>query len=100
MRKVLFYAILWAPGCAILIACTYLFFFTNLPQLLYVKGIRNLPFDCLQFVPDVYVYKMRPEPCRAENIEYSVTATHDSDGFRLPSARDRYVAAVLGDSHA
>ena len=83
-----------------LTACTYLFFFTNLPQRLYMSSIRNLPFECLQFVAEPYIYKAKPEACRADNIEYSTIATHGSDGFRNPSERSHYVAAVLGDSHA
>src|SRR5262249_12257725 len=73
---------------------------TNLPQALYVRSIRNVYFDCTEFVPTYYVYKMRQGPCRLMNLEYNTTLTHDADGFRQESFSSGYEAVTIGDSHA
>lgn len=100
-KKALFSALLLLPSLAVPAAGLYLFFFTNLPQLLYLSAIRNVYFDCMRLVSEPYVYSMRPGPCRFTNLEFDVVLTHDGHGFR--NARrtvTEYDVAVLGDSHA
>ena len=89
-----------APLLFIVLGSLYLVIFTNLPQSLYMDSVRNIYFDCMQFVDRPYVYKMKPGPCRLSNIEYNITLTHDSRGFRNESAASENDIAVLGDSHA
>jgi lysophospholipase L1-like esterase len=100
-QKAVFSALLVMPALAFPAVGFYLFFFTNLPQLLYLSAIRNIYFDCMRFVSEAYVYSMKPGPCPFTNLEFDVVLTHDGHGFR--NARrsvEDYDVAVLGDSHA
>jgi hypothetical protein len=101
MKKTIFYAVLWSPLVVFAAFVLYLIFITNLPQLLYLRSIRNVYFDCIDFVPTYYVYKMKPGVCKLTNFEYDVTLTHDVDGFRkgLPLSSS-FDAVTIGDSHA
>ena len=76
----------------------YLMFLTNLPQMLYIKSVRNVYFDCTQFVPDDYVYKMKPGQCRLKNLEYDTVLTHDADGFRNQRNTLDFDVAAIGAS--
>ena len=73
---------------------------TTFLQGIYIATMRDMYFGCMQFVDPAYALLMRPGTCALKNLEYDVTMTHDSAGFRnhdgLPAAR----IAVLGDSHA
>jgi len=101
MKKAIFSILMVTPFLSILASVLYFVFFTNLPQLLYLHSIRNIYFDCMVFVSDYYVYKMRPGECKLNNIEHSVTLTHDVDGFRNAGRpTTNYDVAVIGDSHA
>lgn len=100
MKKFVSYALLWTPLLMISAMVSYLMFLTNVPQLLYMDSIRNLPLRCLDLVSDDYVYKMRPGACVLENIEYDTVLTHDADGFRESRPASHYDVAVIGDSHA
>ena len=100
-KKAVFSALVLLPALAVPAAGLYLFFFTNLPQLLYLSAIRNVYFDCMRLVPEAYVYSMRPGPCRFTNLEFDVVLTHDGHGFRNAGRPvEDYDVAVLGDSHA
>ena len=100
MKKLVFHLLLWTPLLLIAAALFHLAFRTNLPQLVYMDSIRNMPFDCLDLVPDAYVYKMKPGPCALRNLEYDTVLTHDADGFRVSPPAPHYDVAVVGDSHA
>lgn len=100
-KRIVFRLITLIPLLSILATVLYFLFLTNLPQLLYAQSVRNLPFDCQEFSPAIYVYKMKPGKCRMTNIEYDVVVTSDVKGFRngirVPTYAD---VAVIGDSHA
>jgi hypothetical protein len=100
MTKFVFYTLMLTPLMAALAAVPYFFFMTNLPQLLYSSSIRNLPFECMDFVPEYYVYKGKPGPCRLKNIEYDIVFTRDADGFRNSSVVSDQDVTVIGDSFA
>lgn len=93
-------AVVATPWLAIVAACLYLVAYTNLPQFLYARSIRNIYFDCMVFVADDYIYKMKPGECRQKNLEHDVVYTHDGNGFRNSGPVRAYDVAVLGDSHA
>jgi hypothetical protein len=100
VKKLVFHLLLWTPLLLIAAALFHLAFRTNLPQLVYMDSIRNMPFGCLDLVSDAYVYKMKPGPCALENIEYDTVLTHDAEGFRVSRPEPHYDVAVIGDSHA
>lgn len=91
--------IMLMPLGGIAAVSVYLFFFTNLPPLLYLYSIRNIYFDCMEFVQDDYVYKMKPGECKLSNIEFDTTMTHDADGFRNLRQALTYDVVAIGDSH-
>jgi hypothetical protein len=99
MKRFIFHAAALLP-LALIVAAPLHFFFTNLPQRLYIASIRNIPFECMRSLDTGYVYGMKPGPCRLKNIEYDVVLTHDADGFRNPRAEPDPQVAVIGDSHA
>jgi hypothetical protein len=99
MKAAAFYAALLLPVLGIPTAVVYLLIGTNLPQLLYLSSIRNIYFDCMQVVPDDYVFKMKPGECTFRNVEFDTILTHDRDGFRNRQLVDRYDVAALGSSH-
>ena len=100
LKKLTFYSVMLSPAIAFSFLAIYLFFFTNLPQLLYAASIRNIYFDCIEFTDANYVYKMEPGKCQLSNIEFETMITHDGDGFRNDDALTKVDVAVLGDSHA
>ena len=100
LKKLILYSVLLSPAIAVSALAIYLFFFTNLPQVLYRDSIRNIYFDCTEFSDDDYVHKMKPGKCQFSNIEFDTVITHDSDGFRNDDALTRFDVAVLGNSHA
>jgi hypothetical protein len=100
LKKLIFFSLMLSPVIAVLLLAIYLFFFTNLPQVLYSESIKNIYFDCTEFNDEDYVYKMKPGKCQLSNIEFNTVKTHDSDGFRNDDALTRVDVAVLGDSHA
>ena len=100
VKKLVLYALLWTPLLMISAVVLYLGVLTNVPQLLYMDSIRNLPFECLDFVSDDYVYRAKPGPCVLQNIEYDTVLTHGADGFRESRPASHYDVAVIGDSHA
>jgi hypothetical protein len=100
MKLFIFRALMLAPLALLVGAALYFVFFTNVPQLLYIQSIRNIPFDCMRLVDADYVYVMQPGPCRLANIEFDTTQTHDADGFRNSPAEAQPDVAVIGDSHA
>ena len=100
LKPLVFYTVTLTPLLVLVGIVLYLLFLTNLPQRLYTDSIRNIFFDCVQFVPEDYVYKMKPGGCRVKNIEYDVVLTHDADGFRNGAVAPPYEVAVLGDSFA
>src|SRR4051794_16805571 len=99
MKKTIFYMITLMPLWGIAAVVAYLVFFTNLPPLLYLYSIRNIYFNCMDFVQADYVYKMKPGECKFSNIEYDTTMTHDADGFRNLRPLPAYDVVALGDSH-
>ena len=101
MKRSIFYSILLLPSVLISAAVFYLFYYTNLPQLLYIQSIRNINFDCVEFTDDDgYVYKMKPGKCRLKNIEYDTVINHNASGYRVTAPAPAYEVTVLGDSHA
>jgi lysophospholipase L1-like esterase len=88
-----------APLAVLIGSICYLFFLTNLAPLIYLNSIRNIYFDCMTFVQDEYVYKMKPGPCQLDNLEFKTTLTHDADGFRNLGLLPHYDVATIGDSH-
>lgn len=100
MKLFVFRALMLAPLALIVGVPAYLFLFTNVPQLLYIQSIRNIPFDCMRIVDAAYVYTMKPGVCRFTNIEFDTVQTHDADGFRNLHAETQPDVAVIGDSHA
>lgn len=100
MKRFVFWTLTLVPALTLAAAACYLVFLTNLPQLWYSSSIRNIFFDCLRFVPDDYVYTMKPGPCRVKNLEYDTVLTHDGDGFRNTNLPPSVDVAVLGDSFA
>jgi hypothetical protein len=100
MKLFVFRALMLAPLAVVVVAPLYLLFFTNVPQLLYIQSIRNIPFDCMRLVDADYVYVMKPGPCRLDNIEFKTAQTHDPDGFRNVQPEAKPDVAVIGDSHA
>jgi lysophospholipase L1-like esterase len=88
------------PLFALMAGVCYLLFFTNLAPILYLSSIRNIYFECMDFVPTEYVYKMKPGPCQLNNIEFKTVLTHDADGFRNSTVLPRYDVAAVGDSHS
>ena len=99
MKRIFFHALAWLPLLVFMPAIIFMFF-TNLPQMVYTHSIRNIYFDCLEFVPDDYVYKAKPGPCKFQNIEFDTVLNHNADGFRNPDRLQNYDVAVLGDSQA
>lgn len=100
-KRIVFRLITLLPLLTIVTVVLWLFFFTNLPQLLYSQSIRNINFDCQESSTGYYVYKMKPGKCRAKNLEYDITMSFDSNGFRNGiRSTDHYDVAVIGDSHA
>jgi len=99
-KRAVFRAITLLPLLTLLSVVLYLLFLTNMPQLLYAQSIRNVYFDCMQFVDDEYLYKMKPGRCDQKNIEHHVIYTHDRNGFRNINAAPDYDLAVIGDSQA
>jgi hypothetical protein len=100
MKRLVFHVLMWTPLLLLSAAGLHLAFRTNLPQLLYMSSIRNLPFDCIDFVDAPYVYKLKPGACPLANLEYESVIHHDADGFRRSPPAPHYDVAVVGDSHA
>ncbi len=100
MKKLVLYTLLCTPLLTISAVVLYLGVLTNVPQLLYMDSLRNLPFKCLEFVSDDYVYRAKPGPCVLQNVEYDTVLTHGADGFRESMPASHYDVAVIGDSHA
>ena len=100
-KRVVFRLITLLPLLTIVTVVLWLFFLTNLPQLLYTQSIRNINFDCQESSTGYYVYKMKAGTCRAKNIEYDITMSFDTNGFRNGvRSTNHYDVAVIGDSHA
>jgi hypothetical protein len=95
----LFLAALAIPPLGVIGFGSYLVLFTNLPQILYAQSLRNIYFDCMEFVDEAYIYKMKPGACRQKNIEHDVVYSHDANGFRNSRSVPGYDVVVLGDSH-
>jgi lysophospholipase L1-like esterase len=100
MKRLVFWILTLLPALILVATAVYLAALTNLPQVLYANSIRNIFFDCVQFVPEDYIYKMKPGPCRVKNIEYDIVLSHDADGFRNGNLPPSVDVAVLGDSFA
>ncbi len=94
MKKLIFSAAALTPLVAIVAGTFYLLLLTNLPQVLYEGSIRNIYFNCFDFVSAPYVYKMKPGPCPLKNIEFDVSFSHDADGFRNPLATASDIVAI------
>lgn len=73
---------------------------TTFLQGIYIATVRDMYFGCMQFVDAPYALQMRPGTCTLKNLEYDVTMTHDSAGFRNPAGLPAARIVVLGDSHA
>lgn len=73
---------------------------TTFLQGIYIATVRDMYFGCMQFVDQAYALQMRPGTCTLKNLEYDVTMTHDSAGFRNPAGLPTARIVVLGDSHA
>jgi lysophospholipase L1-like esterase len=99
MKRAAFYAIMLFPLAALVSGIIYIAWFTNVPPLLYLYSIRHIPFDCMDFGSETYVYKMKPGECRSSNIEYDTVMTHDMDGFRNNPPKSHYDFVAIGDSH-
>lgn len=99
MKRIFFYAFLCAPIIISGWALAFFVFATNVPQSLYIGYVRNIYFDCLQFVDEPYVYTAKPGVCNLDNLEYSTTIQSDSYGFRNPSVFETPNIILLGDSH-
>src|ERR1700694_5446477 len=95
MKKFVYHALAWSP---LFIFLVVMVFFTNLPQMVYTDSIRNIYFDCLDFVPEDYVYKAKPGPCKFHNVEFDTVLNHSAEGFRNPDGDRHYDVAALGDS--
>lgn len=100
MKKLLSYLVMLTPTALLLALPYYALFFTNIPQAIYMDSVRNIFFDCIDFVDDAYVYKMRPGRCHYRNLEYDVTTLSDRNGFRKSETVGKPEIAVIGDSHA
>jgi hypothetical protein len=100
MKRIIFGALMLAPLAIVIAVPLYLVFFTNVPQLLYIQSIRDIPFDCMRIVDADYVYAMKPGSCRLTNIEFDTVQTHDKDGFRNSTSEENSAVVVIGDSHA
>jgi hypothetical protein len=98
-KLAIFRTILLTPLLALIAGLCYFAFFTNLGLLVYLNSIRNIYFDCMEFVPEEYVYKMKPGSCRLDNLEFKTILTHDADGFRNLRLLPHYDVAAIGDSH-
>lgn len=99
MKKAIFYTLMMTPLALFIAASVYLIAFTNLLPVLYLDSIRNIYFDCMEFVPEAYVYKMKPGECRFSNIEFDTVMMHDADGFRNRRQASAYDVVAIGDSH-
>jgi hypothetical protein len=101
LKRVVFRAITLIPLFSILALALYFLFLTNLPQILHATSIRNIYFDCMDFSSALYVYKLKPGPCRLKNIEYDIVFSSDANGFRNGiRTSSGYDVAVIGDSFA
>jgi hypothetical protein len=99
LKLLIFYAITLAPILSLLAVVFYFGLLTNVPQLIHQFSLRNIYFDCMEFSPAEYVYKMKPGECRFRNLEFNTTLTHDKDGFRNVNESSRPQIVSLGDSH-
>jgi hypothetical protein len=97
VKNFFYHTVAWSP---LLILFIGTWFFTNLPQSVYTDSIRNIYFDCLEFVPESYVYKAKPGPCKFNNVEFDTVLNHSAEGFRNPDGVHSYDVATLGDSMA
>ena len=73
---------------------------TTFLQGVYIATVRDMYYGCMEFVDTKYAYRMKPGACALKNLEYDVTMTHDSAGFRNRTEITAARVAVLGDSHA
>jgi len=99
IKTIAFYFILYSPITGIVTLALFLLFKTDLPQTIYMSSIRNIYFDCLEFVDENYLYKAKPEVCELNNIEYNTILSHDQHGFRNKDTSSLADIILIGDSH-
>ena len=97
--RIIFYTIAFSPLLLLAFAIYILLFFTTFPQDLYIRSVRNIYFDCLQFTGAPYVYNAKQGECVLKNWEYDTILTHDSHGFRNKDSAEEKTVVLVGDSH-
>ena len=97
--RIIFYTIAFSPLLLLAFAIYILLFFTTFPQDLYIRSVRNIYFDCLQFTGAPYVYNAKQGGCVLKNWEYDTILTHDSQGFRNKDSAEEKTVVLVGDSH-
>nr|VFK79553.1 MAG: GDSL-like Lipase/Acylhydrolase family [Candidatus Kentron sp. SD] len=100
IKKLSFYLILYSLSALPLLVIFYFLFFTNFPQTLYTDSIRNIYFDCVDFVSDKTVYRLKPGECPLNNIEFDTFISSDDNGYRNAKESTANDIIVIGDSHA